>query len=147
MSRLKALLFSINGDGTELEQAVHTLHISHFTHRTGAISLEGLEYKIPFLNSEYILLFRGSSPSCYSVISAATLRRRVAEIMWRSTFTISEAQCRFLTAITVLCVNRNHIQYGFRAGARPIRHSVNTGKRSHLNITYLKTNHSTFEAP
>ena len=76
MSRLKALLFSINGDGTELEQAVHTLHISHFTYRTGAISLEGLEYKIPFLNSEYILLFRGSSPSCYSVISA-TVRTSV----------------------------------------------------------------------
>ena len=53
------MLFSINGDGTELEQAVHTFHISHFTHRTGAIGLEGLEYKIPFLNSEYILLLRG----------------------------------------------------------------------------------------
>ena len=69
-------MFSINFDGTELEQAVHTLHISHFTNRTGAISLEGLEYKIPFLNSEYILLLRGSNPSCYSVISA-TVRTSV----------------------------------------------------------------------
>ena len=54
--------------------------------------------------------------------------------MWVSTFEIGGAQFRSVTEIApkspFLCVNRSPIRYGFRAGAKAIRHGVNKAQHS-----------------
>ena len=113
-------------------------------HPAGKVGREGLVKWIPVLTAEYLLpstVFSGFQsllllmhfrycPNTCSSYTQAWQRTSERSHMWRTTFVIGTSQLLSETEIApkspFLCVNRSpSVPYGFPAGARAIRDSMN----------------------
>ena len=122
---------SMNSNGTELEQVVQSQS-----------SLLNIYFLLSGFQSLLLLMHFRYCPNTCSRYTQAWHRTSERSHMWRTTFVIGTSQLLSETEIApkspFLCVNRSpSVQYGFPAGARAIRDSMNIA----LSLTREKCYH------